>query len=143
MGSEQQNSLNTLKQLMCQAVQQPLYIITPGQPFCLYDEQTMFDIHGLRQFVPTPTRSTNGVSTLLDLVVGREGSRCISDVAVHTSHHVSDHDIVTWSMASRLKPVRQLVDYKFRSLKNVDWSSFQDDVLSSDAKRKRRELERR
>jgi len=35
-------------------------------------------------------------------------------------------------MASRLKPVRQLVDYKFRSLKNVNWSSFQADELSSE-----------
>jgi len=54
------------------------------------------------------------------------------DVAVHSAHHASAHDIVTWSMASRLKPVRQLVDYKFRSLKNVDWSSFQADVLGSE-----------
>jgi hypothetical protein len=28
--------LNTLKRLMCHAVQQSLYILTPGQPFCLY-----------------------------------------------------------------------------------------------------------
>jgi len=92
----------------------------------------MFDIHGLRQFVQSPTRRTNDVSDLLDLVVGRDASSCISDVVVHSSHHASDHDIVTWSMASRLKPVRQLVDNKFRSLQYVDWSSFQADVLSSE-----------
>jgi hypothetical protein len=53
-------------------------------------------------------------------------------VAAQTSHHASDHDIVTWTVSSRLKVASQLVNYKFRSLKNVDWSSFQADVLSSE-----------
>jgi hypothetical protein len=72
------------------------------------------------------------VSNLLDLVVGRDGSSCISSVAVQPSHHASDHDIVTWMLSTRLKPARQLVKHKFRSLRGVNWTSFQADVLSSE-----------
>jgi hypothetical protein len=68
----------------------------------------------------------------LDLVIGRDGSSCISDVAAQTSHHASDHDIITWTMSSRLKPASPRVNYQFRSLKNVEWSSFQADILSSE-----------
>ena len=39
------------------------------------DLQTVFDTHGLRQSVQSPTRRTNDVSNLLDLVIGRDGSR--------------------------------------------------------------------
>jgi hypothetical protein len=35
-GREQQNSFDDLKHLLCRAVQQPLSIIVPGRPFCLY-----------------------------------------------------------------------------------------------------------
>ena len=80
----------------------------------------------------TAVRSvTNDVSNLLDLVVGRVGSNCISDVAVQPSH-VSDHDIVTWSLSTRVKPARQIFSYKFRSLKNVDWLGFQADIAQSE-----------
>ena len=36
--------------------------------------------------------------------------------------HVSDHDLVTWTLSTKTKPTRRLVGYKFRSLKNVDWA---------------------
>src|SRR5208282_3820408 len=95
------------------------------------DLQTVFDTHGLRQFVESPTRRTADVSNLLDRVVGRVGSDRISRVAVQPSH-VSDHDLVTWTLSTKTKPTRRLVSYKFHSLKNVDWASFQADVLRSE-----------
>jgi len=95
------------------------------------DLQTVLDTHSLHQFVQSATRRTSNVSNLLDLVVGRVGSGCISHVAVQPSH-VSDHDLVTWTLSSRTKPARQLVSYKFRLLKNVDWNSFQADLRLSE-----------
>ena len=92
------------------------------------DLQTLFNTHGLQQFVQSPTRRTVKVSNLLDLVVGRVGSNCISDVAVHPSHSASDHDIVTWKLSTRTKPPRQLISFRFRSMKNVDWASLQADL---------------
>ena len=97
------------------------------------DLQTLFDAHGLRQFVTAPTRSTSDVSNLLDLVVGRVGSNCVTQVTVQPSHNASDHDIVTWTWTlSRSKPARQLIEYEFRSLKKINWASFQADVLHSE-----------
>ena len=98
----------------------------------LTDLQTVFDARDLPQFVQSPTRRTTDVSNLLDLVIGRNGFSCISNVAVQPPHHASDHDIVMWTLSTRLKPTRQLVKCKFRSLKNVDWTSFQADVSSSE-----------
>ena len=46
------------------------------------DLQTLFNMHGLQQFVQSPMRRTVKVSNLLDLVVGRVGLNCISEVAV-------------------------------------------------------------
>ena len=44
------------------------------------DLLTVFNTHGLQKFVQSSTRCTANVSNLLDLVVGRAGSNCISDV---------------------------------------------------------------
>jgi hypothetical protein len=69
--------------------------------------------------------------SLLDLVVGNEGSRRVQRVAVQSSHLVSDHDLVTWSITSDIKSPRQVIDYRFRNLRSVDWFRFQCDVRES------------
>ena len=86
--------------------------------------QTVFEAHGLQQLVQSPTRNTLDCSSLLDLVVCRANSRRISHVAVQSSNDVSDHDLVTWSLSTRLKPKPLLTTYRFRSLKKVDWTRF-------------------
>jgi hypothetical protein len=91
------------------------------------DLQTLFDAHGLEQFVQSPTRHVADCSSLLDLVVCRSESNRISQVAVQPSHGVSDHELVTWSLSTSLKLKPQLVSFKFRQLKNVDWVRFQED----------------
>jgi len=45
------------------------------------DIQTVLDSIGLQQLVQSPTRRTIDASNLLNLVIGRDGSRCISSVA--------------------------------------------------------------
>ena len=80
------------------------------------DLQAVFDSHGLQQFVQSPTRRTLRCSSLLDLVVCRSNSRRISQVAVQPSHAVSDHDLVTWFLSTKLILKPQLVTYRFRSL---------------------------
>ena len=58
-----------------------------------------------------------------------------SGVVLNWLVHYSTHTVVVFrhrTTVRPLKPASQLVNYKFRSLKNVDWSSFQADVLSSE-----------
>ena len=62
------------------------------------DLLTVLDSHGLHQYVQSPTRSTLNTSNLLDVVVGRCDSNCLSQVTVQPSHDVTDHDLVTWSL---------------------------------------------
>ena len=95
------------------------------------DLSTLLDAHGLRQFVTTATRRTATVSNLLDVVVANADSSLISQVTVQPSHGVSDHDLVTWSLSSRVRPPRQVLTYRFRNLKSVDWTKFTDEVRRS------------
>jgi hypothetical protein len=63
------------------------------------DLEGVFELHSLHQYVGVPTRHRSSASgSLLDLVVARIGSSRVSQVAVHSSHEVSDHDLVTWSL---------------------------------------------
>ena len=39
---------------------------------------------------------------------------------------------VTWRLSTPLKPKPQLVAFRFRSLKKVDWARFQDDLRQSE-----------
>ena len=89
------------------------------------DLQTLFNTHGLQQFVQSPTRRTVKVSNLLVLVVGRVGTklhfrRSRTSVAqlIRPRHRLS----------TRTKPPRQLISFRFRSMKNVDWASLQADL---------------
>jgi hypothetical protein len=84
------------------------------------DLQAVFEAHGLQQLVKSPTRRTSKKSSLLDLVVCRANSMRVSHVEVRSSHEVSDHDCVTWSLHTRLKTKPILTAYKFRQLKSVD-----------------------
>ena len=59
----------------------------------------LFDYHGLCQYVSTPTHHTSTTNNVLDLLVGSSGADRIASVDVLPSHDVSDHDLVTWSIA--------------------------------------------
>jgi len=96
------------------------------------DLQSVFEAHGLQQLVKSPTRRTSKKSSLLDLVVCRANSMRVSHVEVRSSHEVSDHDCVTWSLHTRLKTKPILTAYKFRQLKNVDWTIFDQDLQRSE-----------
>ena len=99
---------------------------------------TVLDAHGLQQLVQSPTRTTNHTRSLLDLVICSSSSTRVSQVAVQPSHQVSDHDLVTWSTSASLRTKPQLVSFKFRTLKNVDWARFQDDLRQSELFKVRR-----
>jgi len=92
---------------------------------------TLLVAHGLRQFVTSATRRTSTVSNLLDVVVANADSNRITRVAVQPTHDVSDHDLVTWSWASKVRPPRHVLTYRFRNLKAVDWTLFNEDLRRS------------
>ena len=95
------------------------------------DLSTQLDAHGPRQFVTTAARRKATVSNLLDVVVANADSSLISQVTVQLSHGVFDHDLVTWSLSSRVRPPRHVLTYRFRNLKSVDWTKFIDEVRRS------------
>jgi len=86
-----------------------------------FDLLTVLDTHGQQQLVVSPTRTTSNTGSLLDLIICSQSSTRVSQVAVHSSHSVSDHDLVTWTLSAPLKPKPQFVAFRFRSLKKVDW----------------------
>ena len=96
------------------------------------DLTSVFDTRVLRQFVDTATRLGKYGDSLLELVVSNASSSRIMHVAVQPTHWVSDHDLVTWSMAAWVRPPRRVMTYQFRNMKSVDWMKFQDDIRSSD-----------
>ena len=77
------------------------------------------------------TRTTTTTSSLLDVVVANIGSSRIAHTTVQPTHHVSDHELVTWSWANRLRPPRRVMTYLSRNLKSVDWMQFSDDIRRS------------
>jgi len=91
----------------------------------------VLDAHGLQQLVQSPTRTTDKCRSLLDLVICSSSSTRVSQVAVHPSYQLSDHDLVTWSLSALVKPKPQLVPFTFGSLKKVDWACFQEDLRQS------------
>ena len=96
------------------------------------DLHNLLDIHTMHQFVTTATRHQGaGDGRLLDLVMARAGSNRISQLSVHPTHDVSDHHLVTWSLATRMLPPRKLITFFHRNLKGIDKKKFQDDILAS------------
>ena len=96
------------------------------------DLQNILDIHAMQQFVTTATRLQEaGSGRLLDLVIARAGSTRISQLSVHPTHDISDHHLVTWSLATRMLPPRKLITFFHRNLKGIDKKKFQDDILAS------------
>ena len=96
------------------------------------DLHNLLDIHTMHQFVTTATRHQGaGDGRLLDLVIARAGSNRISQLSVHPTHDVSDHHLVTWSLATRMLPPRKLITFFHRNLKGIDKKKFQDDILAS------------
>ena len=96
------------------------------------DLESVFDLHCLHQFVPRATHGRSSTSeALLDLVVARVGSNRISQLDVHSTHEVSDHDLITWSLATRSLPPRKIINFYHRNLKNLDTNRFQNDIRES------------
>ena len=97
------------------------------------DLSSLLDIYGLQQ---TATRRATGrssnVDSLLDLVVGSSSSKRIHQVAVQSTHNVSDHRLVTWSLVTADRPRRPVLSYRFRNLKKVDLERFKNDIRCSE-----------
>ena len=96
------------------------------------DLSSLLDAHGLQQFVTTATRRTLNVENLLDLVIGGAASTRIRQVGARSSHGVSDHDLVTWSLVTYERPPRHVHTYRFRNLKAIDLEQFKCDIYRSD-----------
>ena len=92
---------------------------------------SLFDYHGLRQHVSNPTHHTSTTNNVLDLLVGSSDSDRIASVEVLPSHDVSDHDLVTWSIARQPLPPRHTITFSFRNIKSIDLPRFQDDIKNS------------
>jgi hypothetical protein len=57
----------------------------------------------------------------------------VSQVAVQPSWQISDHDLViNWLLSTTSKTKPQFVSCEFHSLKNIDWSQFQNNQLQSE-----------
>jgi len=81
------------------------------------DLQSLFDLNGMTHQVTSPTRQlSKSTSTLLDLIVCRSRSGRVSSVRISSSH-ISDHDLVTWSIELITKYARSKVSYKFSKSK--------------------------
>lgn len=94
---------------------------------------TVFDIHGLTQHVSEPTRSTESTSNILDLVVSRDTQpSCVRDVRVCSSHHISDHELVTFSLNCGFKQRRCVIQYEFRNFKRLNVALFRTYLLASE-----------
>ena len=92
---------------------------------------SLLDYHGLPQHVSTPTHHTSTTNNVLDLLVGSSDSDRIASVEVRPSHDVSDHNLVTWSIARQPLPPRHTITYSFRNIKSIDLPRFQDDIKNS------------
>jgi len=89
------------------------------------DLLSLLDTHGLRQFVSTATRCTSASrSSLLDVVIASQTTRCLLQLAVHPTHGVSDHDLVTWLFSVKRRPPRQFLTYQFWNLKRLEVAQF-------------------
>jgi hypothetical protein len=95
------------------------------------DLSSLLDTHGLQQSVKTATRRAPTVSNVLDQLISRSMSAVIQNVSAQPSHEVSDHDLVTWTLATRERPSRQVRQYKFRNLKKVDLEQLKNDIRCS------------
>lgn len=93
---------------------------------------SLLDVHELQQFVNSPTRRVSSAASLLDLVIGSASSKRISQVAVMSTHGVSDHELLTWSFIMNIRPRRQVHSYRFRNLKKIDMERFKYDIRCSD-----------
>lgn len=85
---------------------------SPDLPSIRRDLSMLLEVYGLRQLVSTATRRTSNVSSLLDVVVANAGTSRITRVTVQPLHHVSNHDLITWSLASKVRPPNSNLSYQ-------------------------------
>src|SRR5208282_908312 len=87
------------------------------------DLPSLLDAHGLQQVVNASTRRTSNVESLLDLVIGSSSSKRIQQVAVQSTYDVSDHGLVTWSLVTADRPLRQVQSYTvFATSRKSTWN---------------------
>lgn len=110
----------------------------PGTTSYTVDERlnSLLDIRGYQQQVAGPTRhdAVSRISNLLDLVITPQSSNIsplVSNVLVHNSHGLSDHDIITFDLAVR-RHKRSSPPYQYRNLKQIDLHEFSDKLLNSE-----------
>jgi Reverse transcriptase (RNA-dependent DNA polymerase)/Endonuclease-reverse transcriptase len=89
---------------------------------------TLLNEHGYQQHVTGPTRGGN----LLDLLITSSSSAhpLVSNVAIRSSHGLSDHDVVVCDLSvRRYKPAA--ISYSYRNIRNVDPVDFERRLRSS------------
>ena len=83
--------------------------------------RSLLDVHGFTQHVDEPTRN----QSLLDLVItpAESSHPLISNIAVRSSHHLSDHCLVVCDLSVR-RFKAPAVSYSFRNIREVDVAEF-------------------
>jgi len=81
----------------------------------------LLDVHGFTQHVDEPTRN----QSLLDLIItpAESSHPLISNIAVRSSHHLSDHCLVVCDLSVR-RFKAPAVSYSFRNIREVDIAEF-------------------
>lgn len=93
---------------------------------------TLLDTHGYQQHVSEATRRAS--NNLLDLVITpvtmSPSWPLVSGVAVHSSHELSDHDLVVGNLSVwRHKPAP--INYSYRNIRSLDKVEFEKRLSSS------------
>jgi len=91
----------------------------------------ILDSFSLKQLVSTPTHIGPTGDSLLDLVITGTQSSPIDKVEVRSTHGLSDHNLVTWTVARCLNR-RQSIKFSYRKLKSLDMDSFRSKLMNSE-----------
>ena len=101
----------------------------PGSDSISVDSKlkSIFDCFDLKQHVISATREHN----LLDLIITANSADKISNIQVHDSRSVSDHNLVTCTLKDQtVKP--QVKECKYRNIKDININVFTSKIKSSE-----------
>lgn len=86
---------------------------------------SLLDTHGYEQHVTAPTRRSSRSDNLLGLLISSSSTfphQLLSNVAVRSSHHHADHELVTCDLlAWRHKP--SAIRYVYRNIKSIEFEA--------------------
>lgn len=108
----------------------------PGEDSATIDARlfALLEVHGYQQHVTQPTRHGPGKDndSLLDLLITPTSAprSLLSNVAVCSSHDLSDHDLVVGDLSAwRHKPAA--VSYEYRNIRDIDVTDLERRIRSS------------